>query len=290
MENYLQKAYCMHQTVRIYAAITSNMVRHAGEIFNMYPSSLDAFGRCLTITSIMSCTYKNDDFINVIVKGEGPIGKITVEGHDGRVRGYVENPGVYFQNNNGTINIEMAVGDGEIEVIKDLHLRQPFSSSCELVKGDIATDFTYYFAKSEQIPSSVGLGVLFDKEAKVKAAGGFLIQVMPGCSDEDITILEERLKNLRPVTKMIEDGYNAEDIINEITNGDYEILETKELFYECNCNKERFRRGLKTLGKEQLLDIKKDDNCEITCNFCNKKYTFSESEIDNMIKELENEQ
>ena len=286
--DYLQKAYCMNQTVRIYAAITTDMVKHVKDIFNMWPSSLDAFGRLLTISSIMSATYKSNEALNIIVDGDGPIGKMTVEARDCKVRGYVSNPGVFLQNNDGTVNITKAVGNGQIQIIKDLHLRQPFSSSAELVSGDIANDFTYYFATSEQIPSSVGLGVSIDPETnEVLSAGGFLIQVMPGCKDEYIEKLENKLRNLKPTTKMIKEGYSAIDIINEITDGDYELLETKELKYECNCSKERFRKGLKSLGKEQIETILNEDKkAEIVCNFCNKKYVFSEDDLKEILFEL----
>ena len=247
MKSYLQKAYCMNQTVRIYAAITTDIVKHAQEIFNLWPTSCAALGRTLTIGAIMSCTYKNQDFLNIKVNGDGPIGRITVEATDGHVRGFVQNPGVYLSYNNGKLNVKDGVGSGYIEVIKDLHMRHPFSSTCEIVSGEIAEDFTYYFAKSEQIPSSVGLGVLFDTESKVKAAGGFLIQIMPGCKDEYITKLENKLSTLKSCSQMIDEGYTATDIINEITDGDYQLLETRELDYRCNCSKERFEKGLKSL-------------------------------------------
>ncbi len=287
MNNYLQKAYCMNQTVRIYAAITTDIVKHTQEIFNMWPTSCAALGRTLTMAAIMSCTYKNDDFLNIKVNGDGPIGRITVEAHDGKVRGFVQNPGIYLTYNNGKLAVDKAVGAGFIEVIKDLHLRQPFSSTCEIISGEIAEDFTYYFAKSEQIPSSVGLGVLFDNESKVKAAGGFLIQVMPGCKDEYITILEERLSQMKSCSTMIDEGYTAEDIINEITGGDYQLLETRELSYECSCSKERFERGLKSLGAEELTAILEEDKkAEITCNFCNTKYEFNEDDLKRLILEI----
>ena len=287
MNNYLQKAYCMNQTVRIYAAITTDIVKHTQEIFNMWPTSCAALGRTLTMAAIMSCTYKNDDFLNIKVNGDGPIGRITVEAHDGKVRGFVQNPGIYLTYNNGKLAVDKAVGAGFIEVIKDLHLRQPFSSTCEIISGEIAEDFTYYFAKSEQIPSSVGLGVLFDTESKVKAAGGFLIQVMPGCKDEYITILEERLSQMKSCSTMIDEGYTAEDIINEITGGDYQWLETRELSYECNCSKERFERGLKSLGADELTAILEEDKkAEITCTFCNTKYEFNEDDLKRLILEI----
>lgn len=285
MDNYLQKAYCMNQTVRIYAAITTDIVKHAQDIFNLWPTSCSALGRTLTIAAIMSCTYKNDDYLTIKVLGDGPIGKIIVGANDGKVRGFCENPGVDLRYNNNEQAVASAVGAGEIEVIKDLHMRAPFSSSCEIISGEIAEDFTYYFAKSEQIPSSVGLGVLFDEDSKVKAAGGFLIQVMPGCKEESIKKLEDKLAHLKSCSTMINDGYSAEDIINEITDGDYQLLETKELKYECTCSKERFERGLISLGKNELLQMLNEDHkAEINCNFCNTKYTFSEDDLKKLIE------
>ena len=287
MKSYLQKAYCMNQTVRIYAAITTDIVKHAQDIFNLWPTSCAALGRTLTIGAIMSCTYKNQDFLNIKINGDGPIGRITVEATDGHVRGFVQNPGVYLSYNNGKLNVKDGVGAGYIEVIKDLHMRHPFSSTCEIISGEIAEDFTYYFAKSEQIPSSVGLGVLFDTESKVKAAGGFLIQIMPGCKDEYITKLEKKLSTLKSCSQMIDEGYTATDIINEITDGDYQLLETMELDYRCNCSKEKFEKGLKSIGKAELLDILNNDKkAEITCNFCNNKYGFTEDDLKNIIDSI----
>lgn len=290
MKNYLQKAYCMHETVRIYAAITTDIVKHYQDIFNMWPTSCAALGRTLTIAAIMSATYKSGEYLNIKIEGDGPIGKIVVEATDGNVRGFVANPGVYLTYNNGHLDVKDAVGNGTLEVIKDLHMRAPFSSSVELVSGEIAEDFSYFFAKSEQIPSAVGLGVLFDKESKVKAAGGFLIQIMPGCKDEDITKLEQRLKEIKPCSQMVDEGYSAEDIINEITDGDYKLLETKELNYFCTCSHDRFRRGIKSLGSTEIKDIlNTDKKAEITCNFCNTKYEFNESELKDILTELEKE-
>lgn len=287
MDNYLQKAYCMNQTVRIYAAITTELVSHAQEIFNLWPTSAVALGRVLTMGAIMSATYKNNDFLNIKINGDGPLGKIVVEATDGKVRGYVENPGVLLQYNDGRINVKDGVGNGYIEVIKDLHMRYPFSSTSEIVSGEIAEDFSYYFAKSEQIPSAVGLGVTLNDDSRVKSAGGFLIQVMPGCKEEYIEKLENKLSNMKSINEMISLGYKAEDIINEITEGDYQLLETKELKYECNCSFDRFRKGLKTLGIDELLTIANEDKkAEITCNFCNKKYLFDENDLNSIIEEL----
>ena len=289
MKDYLQKAYCMNQTVRIYAAITTNLCQEAQQIHNLWPSSAAAMSRVLTISAIMSCTYKANEYLNIKVSGDGPIGQITVEATDGKVRGFIHNPGIYLQYNSGAIAVKEAVGaNGTIEVIKDIHMRAPFSSSCELVSGEIAEDFTYYFAKSEQIPSSVGLGESFDENGTLKAVGGFLIQVMPGCKDEYITKLEKKLANLKSCATMISEGYTAEDIIREITDGDYQLLETKELSYECSCNKERFRKGLKSIGKTELKSILEEDHkASITCNFCKSTYEFNEEDLKEIISELE---
>ncbi len=287
MKNYLQKAYCMHETVRIYAAITTDIVDHYQKVFNMWPTSCAALGRTLTIGAIMSATYKSGEYLNIKIEGDGPIGKIVVEATDGNVRGFVANPGVYLSYNNGHLNVKDAIGNGSLEVIKDLHMRAPFSSSVELVSGEIAEDFSYFFAKSEQIPSAVGLGVLFDDDSKVKAAGGFLIQIMPGCKDEDITKLENKLKEIKPCSQMIDEGYSAEDIIREITDGDYKLLETKELNYFCNCSRDRFRRGIKSLGSMEIKDIlNTDKKAEVTCNFCNTKYNFDENDLKEIYDEL----
>lgn len=285
-DNYLVKAYCMHETIRIYAAITTGIVKHNQEIFNLYPTSCAAMSRVLTMASIMSCTYKSDDSLNIYVKGDGPIGKITVEARNGNVRGYCQNPGVLLVGKDGKQDVSFGIGNGLIEIVKDLHLRQPFSGTSEIIAGDIAKDFTYYFAKSEQIPSAVGLSEVFndDEASTIKYAGGFLVQVMPGCSDEDLTKIEARLSTMKPLSEMLKEGYSALDIINEITEGDYVELETRELTSNCPCSKERFERGLLTLKKGDLLEIlEQDKKAEIICNFCNKKYIFEEDDLKSII-------
>lgn len=285
MQDYLQKAYCANGCARIYVATTTQMCKHAQEIHNMWPTSAAALGRVLTIGAIMSSTYKSGEHLTIKVCGDGPIGQITVEATDGKVRGFVHNPGVYLTYNNGHLNVGAGVGsNGEIVVIKDLHMREPFSSTCELRSGEIADDFTYYFAASEQIPSSVALGVLFDKDAKVKAAGGFLLQIMPGCSDDDIKKLEDKLSKIRPISEMIAQNMTPEEIIKEITDGDYQLLETKPLSYECNCSKEKFARGIISLGKNEIEDIiKTNESIEVNCNFCQKKYTFDKKDLEDML-------
>lgn len=283
--DYLQKAYCCNGTARIYVATTTNLCSHAQQIHNLWPTSAAALGRTLTIAAIMSCTYKSNEHLTIKVCGDGPIGQITVETTDGNVRGFCHNPGIYLSYNNGKLNVADGVGrNGYIEVIKDLHMRQPFSSTCEIKTGEIADDFTYYFAASEQIPSAVGLGVLVDPDSHVLAAGGFLLQIMPGCKEEDIAKLEKRLASIRPVSEMIHDNMTPEEIMKEITNGDYQLLETKELHYTCPCSKERFAKGIASLGKKEIQDIINSTGiAEVKCNFCTKDYLFSKEDLENLI-------
>jgi molecular chaperone Hsp33 len=288
MDNYLVKAYGFNNNARIYTANTTGIIKHVQGIWNMWPTSCAALGRTMTMALIMSCTYKNDEALNIFVKGDGPIGKIVVEAHDGKARGYCENPGVYLSHNNGHLNVSMGVGKGEIEVVKDLHMREPFSSSSPIVSGEIAEDFAYYFASSEQIPSAVGLGVQFDKDSKVISAGGFLIQLLPGYTDETINSIEKAIKELRPCSDMIKDGMSCEDMLNEITKGDYKILEKRDLAFECPCSKERFEKGFVTLGKDELKDIiTKEHGSDVTCNFCNKKYHYSEDDLNKILNKMD---
>lgn len=285
MKDHLQKAYCMNQTCRIYAAITTHLSQEAQKIHHLWPTSAAALSRTLTISAIMSCTYKSQERLTIKITGDGPVCPITVEASDGAVRGYVHNPGVFLTYSKGGIAVKEGVGNsGMIEVIKDLHMRIPFSSSAPLKSGEIAEDFTYYFALSEQIPSSVGLGEKFDREGNLIASGGFLLQVMPGCSEEHIARLEKKLASLKSCAEMIEQGYTPEDIIDEITDGDYQILETKELNYFCPCSRNRFEKGLLSLGKQELLQILKEDHkASLTCQFCNKTYEFDEKDLQKLI-------
>lgn len=288
MKDYLQKAYCYDQTVRIYAAITTNLCEEARYALGLWPTSAAALGRTLTIGAIMGCTYKNNEHLTIRINGNGPIGQILVETTFGKVKGFVHNPEVFLQYSNGKLNVGAGVGNsGFLNVTKDLKMKEPFTSTSELVSGEIAEDFTYYFAKSEQIPSSVGLGVLIDPSNQIIAAGGFLLQIMPGCKEETITKIEETLAKAKPASQMVNEGYSAEDMIKELTNGDYQLLETVELKYACDCSKERFFQGIKTIGKSEIETILKEDGeANVTCHFCNKKYHFDNNDLIKMIEEL----
>ena len=287
MKDYLVKAYGFNGTVRIYTAVTTNLVSHAQKIHDLWPTSAAALGRLLTNSVIMGAMYSDDQELTIRVAGDGPIGEmIATTTANGEVRGYVTNPHVFMQFSSGKLNVGQAVGNGFIHVTKDLKIRDMFTSSSEIQTGEIAEDFAYYFTVSEQIPSAVGLGVLVDTDNSIISSGGFILQVMPGCKEDTIREIEEIIKNLRPVSEMVEKGFTPEDMMKEITNGDYQVLQKLDLKYYCPCTREKFEKGLISLGKKQLKEIQTEDNSiETVCHFCNKKYHFNEEELQNLIKE-----
>lgn len=288
MNDYLVKAYAFDGTVRIYAASTTNLVEEARKMHGTWPAASAAFGRVLTASLIMGAMYKDDQTLTIRINGGGPVGEINavVDAH-GHVKGTIQNPEVHFSKKD-KLAVGMAVGNnGYIHVTKDLKVRNVFTSSAELQTGEIADDFTYYFAASEQIPSSVGLGVLVNEMNIVFASGGFILQVMPGCKEETLKKIEKNISEMKPISELINDNYSPEDIINEITKGDHEFVEEMPLSYQCDCSKDRFAKGLQSLGKEELAKFVNEGNpIDITCHFCKKQYSFSNEELNDILKKL----
>lgn len=288
MKDYMVKAYCFDKTVRIYACNSTNLVEKARLTHGLWPTVTAALGRTLTVAAMMSAMDKSNENLTIRVEGDGPIGKMIIEASDGKVRGTVDNPEVFLQYNSGKLDVGHAVGkNGYIHVIKDLHMKQPFTSTIDIQTGEIAEDFTYYFAYSEQTPSSVGLGVLVDTDNSCIAAGGFILQIMNGCTEETLDKIEEILSSLKPTSQMIQEGYTPEMIVSELTDDVYQLLETKEIGYYCPCSKERFYNGIKTIGKDAIQEIINEDHkAEVVCRFCSTKYDFNEDELNQMIDEL----
>ncbi|XMB67921.1 Hsp33 family molecular chaperone HslO [Mycoplasmatota bacterium zrk1] len=294
MKDYLVKGFAYNGTVRIFAARTTNLVAEAQTRHQMWPTSTQALGRALTATVIQGSFYKEDQTITVRIDGGGPIGKIiTFADADGHVRGYLENTKVNMIYEKGPKKGQSAVGqavgtNGFIHITKDLRIRDMFTGSAPLQTGEIAEDFTYFFALSEQIPSSVGLGVVVDTDNTVKVAGGFILQIMPGYKKEDITRIEEIIKNMKPIGVLLEEGKTPEDIIDILSDGEWQRLLDLDLYYQCDCSKEKFERGLLTLPMEDLEEILKDEITETNCQFCQEKYHFTQDDIERLIKEKEN--
>ena len=283
------KDYCIRVTtgnkeVRGFFASTMNMVETARGFHNTSKVATAALGRTLTATSMMGLMMKNKgDKISVIIKGGGPIGTIlTTSNSSGIVKGYVTNPGVEVENyENGKLNVAGAVGNqGTIRVIKDLGLREPYNGEYEMVSGEIAEDFTYYFTVSEQTPSAVSLGVL-TRSDEVEEAGGFIVQMMPDASEETISTIERNLSGIQSITQMLSQGLTPEDMMNIVLKDlEPSILDKIDVAFECDCSKERVAEVFVAIGKEELKAIiDEDKGAEVGCQFCESKYSFSEEEL-----------
>lgn len=288
MKDYLVKAYAFDGTVRIYTAVTTKLVEHARQIHDLWPTSAAALGRLLTTSVIMGAMYKNDQELTIRVQGDGPLGgMVSTTNTFGEVRGYVSNPHVFLQYNSGKLNVGQAVGNGFIHVTKDLKVRNMFTSSSIIQTGEIAEDFAFYFTSSEQIPSAVGLGVLVNEDNSVQSSGGFILQVMPGCKPETLSEIETTLKSIKSVSSMVEEGYTPEEMVHAITKGNHQFLEELDLKYHCNCSKEKFEKGLISIGTKELTEILTEDKkAEIDCHFCRKQYMFDEADLTRLIAEI----
>lgn len=274
--------------IRIFAAETKEMVQEAADRHCTTPVATAALGRLMTAAAMMSTMLKSEgDLLTLKITGDGPIGGITVTADaKANVKGYVNNPNADLPlNAKGKLDVAGAVGRGRLDVIQDMGLKEPYVGQTPLISGEIAEDLTYYFANSEQVPSSVGLGVLVAKDA-VLAAGGFIVQLLPFASEETITKLEENLKEITAVTSHFAEGKSAEDLINLIARDmDPQITDTVETKFYCNCDKDRVQKALVSLGKKELQSlIDEGRNVTLNCGFCNTDYTFS---VENCKKLLE---
>lgn len=287
MSDYLIKALAYDNQIRAYAIDSTQLVSEAQRRHNTWPTASAALGRALTAAAMMGATLKGDDKVTVKIEGGGPIGVIIVDANArGETRGYVTNPHVHFElNEYGKLDVRRAVGtNGYLSVVKDLGLREMFTGQVPIVSGELGEDFTYYYAVSEQIPSSVGVGVLVNPDNSILAAGGFMIQVMPGTSDETITLLEQRLKEIAPISKMIQQGLTPEQILEEILGeNQVKVLEKMPVSFRCNCSYERFERALASLGKEEIRAmIDEDGQAETVCHFCNETYLFDKQALERL--------
>lgn len=288
MEDYLVRAIAANGQVRAFAAYTKNTVETARQAHNTSPVVTAGLGRLLTAGAMMGSMMKGDrDVLTIKAEGSGPVGHYLVTADSkGNVKGYAANPNVILPANAaGELDVGGSLGVGLLTVIKDLGLKEPYTGTCELVSGEIAEDLTYYFASSEQTPSSVGLGVLMTKDNTVNVAGGFIIQLMPDATEETISIVEEKISTIKSVTSMLENGLDPEGIINLILGGlDPEILDKMPVRFYCNCSKERVSKALIAIGKKELDNIIADNEpIEVKCHFCNKAYNFTVDELKKLV-------
>lgn len=284
MKDYLLKALACEGRVRVYICCSTALVEEARQRFDMFPTSAAALGRVLSVGSMMGSMLKSDkEQLTIKINGGGPIGTIMVDAyHDGHVRGFVSDPHIMLQyNDTGKLAVGMAVGNtGTLEVIKDLHMKENWGGTVALQSGEIGDDFAYYFTASEQTPSAVSVGVLVDTDNSILAAGGLIIQMMPDAEEEDIAKVENIVGSMKHISTYIQEYASLEDILKELFQDDLQILSTQDIEFHCDCDRAKMKRVLTTLSKEERMAmIEEDHGCEITCNFCNEQYQFTEDEL-----------
>lgn len=284
MQDQLTKAITKDGFFKITAAVTTETVNTAHQYHRTAPPASAALGRLLTAGFLMADSLKEEDAgLTLQIRGDGPLGMLVVvaDSHGG-AKGYVANPTADMPlKENGKIDVGGAIGRGTLSIIRDLKLKEPYIGQVPLQTGEIGDDLAYYFMQSEQIPSVVGLGVLVDRDYSIQCAGGFLIQVMPGCDEKSLAKLENSIKDLMGVTDMLKQGMTPEDMIRYIMLGfDIEFLGARAIGYHCNCSRARMEQAIISLGKKEISDmIREQGSAEIVCHFCNKAYSFDSSQL-----------
>lgn len=290
MEDRIVRAMAQNDSVRIISAVTTNLVNDAVKIHGCSATAAAALGRMLTAGSIMGTMLKSeDDSLTIKINGGGEAkGVIVVAYSDGSVKGYIGNPNVELPpNSKGKLDVGGSIGkNGNLIVIKDMGLKEPYVGQVPIMTGEIGDDLAYYFAVSEQVPSAVAVGVLVNKDFTIKASGGFIIQLMPDCDEDTINFVNDRVKGISSVTSMIINDMDAKDIIEHIFSGsDLKILDQIRPSYKCNCSRSRVERALISIGREELQKIYDDGKTEeLKCNFCNKSYKFTHEQIGKILE------
>ena len=289
MSDYIVRATAAGSQIRAFAATTRELVEHARQIHNTSPVATAALGRLLTGGAMMGSMMKGEkDVLTIQMKGDGPIeGVIVTADSSANVKGYVGNPNVIIPPNYlGKLDVGAAIGYGTMFVSKDLGLKEPYNSQLPLTTSEVAEDLTYYFAKSEQVPSAVALGVLMEKDNTVKQAGGFIIQLMPFADEKIIEALEEKIAKITSVTSLLEKVLTPEQILEEVLEGfDIEFLDTIPTKFDCNCSKKKVTKALIGVGRKGLKEMIDDgEPIEVNCHFCNTHYVFEIDELKALLK------
>lgn len=289
MEDYIVRGMAADNQVRFFGAYTRNLVEEARERHNTSPVVTAALGRLLTAGAMMGSMCKNDtDLVTLKIKGDGPIEGLTVTADaKANVKGFAYNPVVIIPPSwAGKLDVGAAIGYGMLTVIRDIGMKEPYTGQVNLTTSEIAEDLTYYFASSEQIPTSVALGVLMEKNNTVKQAGGFIIQLMPFASEEVITALEKKLAEFSSITTHLDNGETPEEIITQLLDG-FDVTFTDKIptKFHCNCSKERVSKAVISIGKKEIQEmIDEGKDIEVNCHFCNTHYNFSVDELKELLE------
>ncbi len=288
MADYIVRATAANAQIRAFAANTKEMVEEARRIHNASPVVTAALGRLLTGGAMMGAMQKGEeDLLTLQVSGDGPLKGMTVTADArGNVKGYAIEPQVMLPPSKaGKLDVGGAVGKGSLRVIKDMGLKEPYVGQTVLQTGEIAEDLTYYFATSEQVPSSVGLGVLMEKDNTVKQAGGFILQLMPFAEEEVIAKLEQNLSDFTSVTRVLDEGKTPEEMLGLLLSGlDLEITDTRPAAFCCNCSRERVERAIISIGRKEIREmIEEQKPISVNCHFCNREYSFSPAQLKELL-------
>lgn len=289
MSDYIVRATAADAQLRAFAVTARELVEEARKAHDTSPVATAALGRLMTGGVMMGAMMKGEkDLLTLQVSGDGPLKGMTVTADSrGNVKGYAIEPQVMLPpNGRGKLDVGGAVGNGMLRVIKDMGLKEPYVGQTVLQTGEIAEDLTYYFAASEQVPSSVGLGVLMEKDNTVRQAGGFIIQLMPFTPDNVIASLEENLAAFSSVTQVLNEGKTPEEMLALLLKGmDMEIVDTMSARFYCNCDKKRVEKAIISIGKKEIKEmISENKSIEVNCHFCNTSYTFSVEELKELLK------
>ena len=287
MSDILVKALGYNSHARIYAVTTTDALNIIGDRLSYFPSALDALGRVMSMGAIMGGTLKGEETVTLRIDGNGQIGRIVVDANaHGAIRGYAENPHCHFEYNDFRLNAKATIGSkGMITIIKDLKLKEPFIGYTPIINGEIAEDFAYYYLVSEQIPTAISLGVLVDTEGRAVTSGGFMIQLLPNTPEEVAIEIENKIKSLPTISEMLSSGFTPEDIINNLAK-DAKILSTTPVEFKCNCSKEKFAKGILSLGSKEIKEmIDEDKEANTTCHFCGNDYHFDFDELTSLYEE-----
>ena len=293
MSDRIIRAVTCDGAIKILAMTARETVDEARRIHDLTPLTSAALGRTLVAASLLGNDLKGEnDTITVRIDSDGPIGSIVaVSDSLGYVRGYCKNPqaDLPVRESDRKIDVSGGVGNGTLSIIKDLGMKEPYIGQTQLVSGEIAEDITAYLATSEQIPSVCALGVLVERDWSIRAAGGYIIQLLPGVYDDEIDRLEECIKKARAVTECLDEGMSLEEILETTLTGfEIEVLDEYEVGYKCTCSRERTRGVLMSIGAEELRTIAEEGQAEVNCQFCDNKYLFNKEELYEIIKEIEN--
>lgn len=288
MSDYIVRATAANSQIRAFAATTRELVEEGRKAHNTSPIATAALGRLMTAGSIMGSMMKGEkDLLTLQIKCSGPISGLTVTADSkANVKGYVFNPEVMLPPSaQGKLDVGKALDLGVLSVIKDMGLKEPYVGQTQLVSGEIAEDLTYYFATSEQVPSSVALGVLMNKDNTVKQAGGFIIQLLPFAEEEVIDKLEKKLQEITSITALLDQDMTPEMILEHILGEfDLEILDKVPTKFYCNCDKARVEKAIVSIGRKEIKEmIQEGKPIEVNCHFCNKNYTFSVEELKDIL-------